>query len=58
MTRIRKVAVCGAGGTMGAGIALVATRGGFETIRFDQSSEALLRSRGAAEKFFAKSVEP
>ncbi|WP_111731843.1 3-hydroxyacyl-CoA dehydrogenase NAD-binding domain-containing protein [Roseovarius amoyensis] len=57
MTRIRKVAVCGAGGTMGAGIALVAARSGFETIRFDQYSEALARSRAAGEKFFDKSVE-
>ena len=57
MTGIRKVAVCGAGGTMGAGIALVAARGGFETIRFDKSGEALQRSRKAGEKFFNKSVE-
>lgn len=57
MTRIRKVAICGAGGTMGAGIALVAARGGFETIRFDKSPEALERSRKGGEKFFAKSVE-
>lgn len=57
MTRIKKVAICGAGGTMGAGIALVAARSGFETIRFDQSSEALARSRVAGEKFFEKSVE-
>lgn len=57
MTRIKKVAVCGAGGTMGAGIALVAARSGFETIRFDRSSEALSRSRAAAEKFLGKSVD-
>lgn len=57
MTGIRKVAVCGAGGTMGAGIALVSARGGFETICFDTSAEGLARSRKAAEGFFSKSVE-
>ena len=56
MTEIRKVAICGAGGTMGAGIALVAARGGFETLCFDMSAEGLARSRKAAEKFFGKSV--
>ena len=57
MTFIRKVAVCGAGGTMGAGIALVAARAGFETIRFDRSPEALERSRKAGAAFFDKSVD-
>ncbi|MCY0093266.1 3-hydroxyacyl-CoA dehydrogenase NAD-binding domain-containing protein [Hoeflea ulvae] len=57
MTSIRKIAVCGAGGTMGAGIALVAARGGFETVCFDRSADGLARSRKAAEKFLAKSVE-
>ncbi|WP_319517639.1 3-hydroxyacyl-CoA dehydrogenase NAD-binding domain-containing protein [uncultured Martelella sp.] len=57
MTDIRKVAICGAGGTMGAGIALVAARAGFETWCFDMAPEGLERSRKAAEKFFAKSVE-
>lgn len=57
MTDIRKVAICGAGGTMGAGIALVAARGGFETVCFDMSAEGLARSRKAAETFFGKSVE-
>lgn len=56
MTRIRKVAVCGAGGTMGAGIALVAARGGFETICFDMSADALAAQRKAAQAFFGKSV--
>lgn len=54
---IKKVGVCGAGGTMGAGIALVAARGGFETVCFDLSSDALARQRKAAEKFFDRSVE-
>ncbi|MGQ3489494.1 3-hydroxyacyl-CoA dehydrogenase NAD-binding domain-containing protein [Roseovarius pacificus] len=57
MTHIRKVAICGAGGTMGAGIAIVAARGGYETLCFDMSDEALKRQRGSAEKFFGKSVE-
>jgi 3-hydroxybutyryl-CoA dehydrogenase len=57
MTSIKKIAVCGAGGTMGAGIALVAARGGFETVCFDRSADGLARSRKAAEKFLAKSVE-
>lgn len=54
---IRKVAVCGAGGTMGAGIAIVAARGGFETLCFDMSAEGLARSREEAGKFFGKAVE-
>lgn len=57
MGTIRKVGVCGAGGTMGAGIALVAARGGFETVCFDLSADALARQRKAAEKFFGRSVE-
>ncbi|SEJ66300.1 3-hydroxybutyryl-CoA dehydrogenase [Sphingobium sp. AP50] len=54
---IKKVAICGAGGTMGAGIALVAARAGFKTICFDMSSDALARQRKVAEGFFGKSVE-
>lgn len=57
MTEIKKVAICGAGGTMGAGIAIVAARGGFETVCFDMSADGLARSRKGAEKFFGKSVE-
>lgn len=57
MTSIKKVAVCGAGGTMGAGIALVSARAGFETVCFDKNSTGLSRSRTAAESFFNKSVE-
>ena len=57
MTTIRKVGVCGAGGTMGAGIAIVAARAGFETVCFDKSAEGLRRSRGATEAFFQKSVD-
>ncbi|MDV4168696.1 3-hydroxyacyl-CoA dehydrogenase NAD-binding domain-containing protein [Rhodovulum sp. FJ3] len=56
-TQIKKVAVCGAGGTMGAGIALVAARGGYQTLCFDLSADALARQRKAAQKFFDRSVE-
>ena len=57
MTDIKKIAVCGAGGTMGAGIAIVAARAGFETVCFDKFPAGLARSRAAAESFFGKSVE-
>lgn len=56
MTHIKTVAICGAGGTMGAGIALVAARAGFETICFDRNSDGLARARGAAEIFLQESV--
>lgn len=56
-SRIARVAVCGAGGTMGAGIALVAARAGFETICHDTAEEGLSRARRQAEMFFAASVE-
>ncbi len=54
---IRKVAVCGAGGTMGAGIALVSARAGFETCCFDLAAEPLAAAAVRAESFFAASVE-
>ncbi len=57
MNSIRKIAVCGAGGTMGAGIALVAARAGFETLCQDQSAEALARARAQAQQFFDRSVQ-
>lgn len=56
-TPIKTVGVCGAGGTMGAGIAIVAARAGFRTISFDRSAESLARSRKNTEAFFGKSVE-
>ena len=56
-TKIQKVGVCGAGGTMGAGIAIVAARAGFETACFDTSMEGLNLARGQTEGFFSKSVE-
>ncbi|MCL7999515.1 3-hydroxyacyl-CoA dehydrogenase NAD-binding domain-containing protein [Brucella sp. 21LCYQ03] len=52
-----RVGVCGAGGTMGSGIARVAARAGYETICFDQSIEGLTHARAHAERFFSKSVE-
>ncbi len=57
MTEIRKVGVCGAGGTMGAGIAIVAARTGFETLAYDVNGETLARAAKQTQGFFAKSVE-
>lgn len=54
---IRKVGVCGAGGTMGAGIAIVAARAGFDVVRQDVSAAALARSLRDTAGFFGKSVE-
>ncbi len=57
MTAIKTVGVCGAAGTMGAGIAIVAARAGFKTICFDRSAEGLARAAKQTEGFFSKSVE-
>jgi 3-hydroxybutyryl-CoA dehydrogenase len=58
MTRaIKTVAVCGAGGTMGAGIAIVAARAGWRTICYDLVMENLERAARQTEAFFARSVE-
>lgn len=54
---IKTVGVCGAGGTMGAGIAIVAARAGFDVICHDQSADALERAARQTAGFFAKSVE-
>ncbi|HEV7417307.1 MAG TPA: 3-hydroxyacyl-CoA dehydrogenase family protein [Tianweitania sediminis] len=56
-TSIKVVAVCGAGGTMGAGIALVAARAGFRTLCYDTQDASLAGARKRAERFFSKSVE-
>jgi 3-hydroxybutyryl-CoA dehydrogenase len=56
-TSIQTVGVCGAGGTMGAGIAIVAARAGFRTVCYDTAAEGLARSRKGTEAFFGKSVE-
>ena len=53
---IRTVAVCGAAGTMGAGIALVAARAGFDTIAYDLSSDGLGRAKADTAKFLDRSV--
>jgi len=55
--KIRKVGVCGAGGTMGAGIAIVAARGGFETVSQDVSGAALDQAGLETEGFVARSVD-
>lgn len=57
MTDIKKVGVCGAGGTMGAGIAIVAARAGFETMAYDLEEASLAQSAKQTEGFFTKSVE-
>jgi 3-hydroxybutyryl-CoA dehydrogenase len=54
---ITTVGVAGAGGTMGAGIAIVAARAGFRTIAYDSEAAALERARRQTEGFLKKSVE-
>jgi 3-hydroxybutyryl-CoA dehydrogenase len=54
---IKTVGIAGAGGTMGAGIAIVAARAGFATIAFDVEAAALNRARRQTEAFLRKSVE-
>jgi 3-hydroxybutyryl-CoA dehydrogenase len=56
MAAISVVGVAGAG-TMGAGIAIVASRAGFRTILHDVSADALARGRRQIEGFLQKSVE-
>jgi 3-hydroxybutyryl-CoA dehydrogenase len=53
---IKTVGVCGAAGTMGAGIALVAARAGYRTISFDMKAEALERAGKQSAAFLDKSV--
>jgi len=55
--QIRTVGVAGAGGTMGAGIAIVAARAGFRTIAYDVEAAGLERARKQTEGFLARSVE-
>ena len=54
---IKRVGVCGAGGTMGAGIAIVTARAGFETVSYDLKQETLERAAKQTAGFFGKSVE-
>lgn len=56
MTTIRTVGICGAGGTMGAGIALVAARTGFRTVSYDLSDALLDRASRQSADFLGKSV--
>ena len=53
---IKTVGVCGAAGTMGAGIALVAARAGFRTISYDLKGDALERAAEQSAAFLDKSV--
>jgi 3-hydroxybutyryl-CoA dehydrogenase len=56
-SKIKAVGVCGAAGTMGAGIALVAARAGFQTLAYDLSAEALAKATAQSAAFLGKSVE-
>ncbi|MEO7405235.1 MAG: 3-hydroxyacyl-CoA dehydrogenase family protein [Burkholderiales bacterium] len=56
MSDIKTVGVVGCG-TMGAGIAIVAARAGFQTIVYDTQAATLERARDQWEGFFKKSVE-
>ena len=53
---IRTVGICGAGGTMGSGIAIVAARAGFRTICHDTRADAVARALRDTAAFFGKSV--
>jgi 3-hydroxybutyryl-CoA dehydrogenase len=55
--QIKTVGVCGAGGTMGAGIAIVAARAGYHVVCYDQSKAALDRAAVESGTFFGKSVD-
>ncbi len=57
MSAIRKVGVCGAAGTMGAGIAIVSARAGFHTVCYDVDADGLGRAASQTASFFARSVE-
>ncbi|MCB1742320.1 MAG: 3-hydroxyacyl-CoA dehydrogenase family protein [Gammaproteobacteria bacterium] len=57
MSAIKKVGVCGAAGTMGSGIAIVAARAGFETVCFDRAEQPLAAARAQTQSFFGRSVE-
>src|SRR5258708_30544202 len=54
--KIKTVGVCGAAGTMGAGIALVAARAGFRTISYDMKGDDLERAAKQSAAFLDKSV--
>jgi 3-hydroxybutyryl-CoA dehydrogenase len=54
---IVEVGVCGAAGTMGSGIAIVAARAGFRTVCYDRDAAGLERAMRQTEAFLGKSVE-
>lgn len=54
---INSIGVCGAGGTMGAGIAIVAARAGLPVVCYDVSEAALGRTAEQTRAFFEKSVQ-
>jgi 3-hydroxybutyryl-CoA dehydrogenase len=56
MAQIQTIGVAGCG-TMGAGIAIVAARAGFDTVVYDTRGDALAGAREQSEAFFRKSVE-
>jgi len=55
-TAIRTIGVAGCG-TMGAGIAIVSARAGFETIMYDTEPSMLDRARDQISQFFGQSVQ-
>lgn len=55
-TEIKTVGVAGAGGTMGAGIAIVAARAGFKTVVYDTSRDSLDAAFDQTRGFLEKSV--
>ena len=55
--QIRTVGVCGSGGTMGSGIAIISARAGFKTVCYDTSDSALKRGQNQTAEFLRKSVE-
>jgi len=57
VNKINTVGVCGAGGTMGAGITIVAARGGYRVISYDLAEGPLKRAAKQTASFFDKSVE-
>lgn len=56
MPDVMTIGVCGAGGTMGAGIAITAARAGFRTICFDMQEPALERAASDTSAFLEKAV--
>ena len=53
---MKKIGVLGAG-SMGSGIAQVASTAGHEVVLFDVNSEALAKTKGALQKILARLVE-